>query len=310
MQGDETLIVLKEISKKFGEKQVLDKISCHIAPKETVGIVGLNGAGKTTLLNVIAGIIQPDEGFIRVNGTENVWKESSVLKKFSYISGVKSQLWPDLRVRDSFSHVIKMYQIDSRLAERRMEELDEIFEIKELLEAFLQKLSLGEKMRCELVYGLLHTPEILILDEAMIGLDVSIKFKIMQYFESYGKNKKSTFLVTSNNLMEVEKLCERIILIDSGKIIFDGKKERIMKEFSPSYRMKVKLNDKMPDLEDLPIEKFMLQGDEVEIFYDYKKIETEQILEHILQKTKILEIKLQEPDLETTIQKIYKQRKE
>lgn len=299
------MIVLKDICKKLGENQVLDHISFHISPNENVGIIGLNAAGKTTLLNVIAGVLKPDSGFIRVGGSENVFEDKKMLRKLSYVSGMGHQLWEDLRVKDSFENGIKMYHLDEKRAKVRLEELEELFEIKDLVHMRPQKLSLGERMRCELVYGLLAEPKILMLDEAMIGLDVSVKYKIMEYFQEYRKKRQSTILFTSHNLMEVENLCDRIILLDKGTVIFDGSVERIMKEFAPLYRMKMKTEGILPDFDDLPLEKIRILQDGIEVIYDQQKIKTEQILEHVVKKTPVEEVKLYEPDLEGTIKKIY-----
>ena len=299
------MIVLKDICKKLGENQVLDHISFHISLNENVGIIGLNAAGKTTLLNVIAGVLKPDSGFIRVGGSENVFEDKKMLRKLSYVSGMGHQLWEDLRVKDSFENGIKMYHLDEKRAKVRLEELEELFEIKDLVHMRPQKLSLGERMRCELVYGLLAEPQILMLDEAMIGLDVSVKYKIMEYFQEYRKKRQSTILFTSHNLMEVENLCDRIILLDKGTVIFDGSVERIMKEFAPLYRMKMKTEGILPDFDDLPLEKIRILQDGIEVIYDQQKIKTEQILEHVVKKTPVEEVKLYEPDLEGTIKKIY-----
>ena len=299
------MIVLKDICKKLGENQVLDHISFHISPNENVGIIGLNAAGKTTLLNVIAGVLKPDSGFIRVGGSENVFEDKKMLRKLSYVSGMGHQLWEDLRVKDSFENGIKMYHLDEKRAKVRLEELEELFEIKDLVHMRPQKLSLGERMRCELVYGLLAEPKILMLDEAMIGLDVSVKYKIMEYFQEYRKKRQSTILFTSHNLMEVENLCDRIILLDKGTVIFDGSVERIMKEFAPLYRMKMKTEGVLPDFDDLPLEKIRILQDGIEVIYDQQKIKTEQILEQVVKKTPVEEVKLYEPDLEGTIKKIY-----
>lgn len=298
------MIILKDICKNLGEKQVLDHISFHISPNENVGIIGLNAAGKTTLLNIIAGVLKPDSGFIRVGGTENVFENRKMLRQLSYVSGMRHQLWEDLRVKDSFENGIKMYHLDEKSAKARLEELEEIFEIKDLVHLRPQKLSLGERMRCELVYGLLAEPQILMLDEAMIGLDVSVKYKIMEYFQEYRKKRQSTILFTSHNLMEVENLCDRIILLDKGTVIFDGSVERIMKEFAPLYRIKMKTEGVLPDFDDLPLEKIRILQDGIEVIYDQQKIKTEQILEHVVKKTPVEEIKLYEPDLEGTIKKI------
>lgn len=299
------MIVLKNVSKKLQEKAVLHDISFHISPNENVGVIGLNGAGKTTLLNVMAGIIKPDSGFIRVGGAENVIEHKEVLKDMTYVSGTRTQLWEDIRVKDSFAHCMQMYQISREEALQRLEELDKVFEIKEFLQQIPSSLSLGERMRCELVYALLTEPKILLLDEAMIGLDVSHKYKIMQYFAKLREEKRTTMIYTSHNLVEVEKLCDRIILIDHGRIIFDGSVDRIMQEFSPLYHMEIKVGEGLPDLEDLPFERISIDKDGVCIVYDRQKIDTAQILRHLLEKCKLQDMHLYEPDLEGTIKKIY-----
>lgn len=299
------MIVLKDITKRLQEKTVLKDISFHIAPNETVGLIGLNGAGKTTLLQVMTGMLKPDSGFIRVGGTENVIENHDVLRDIVYISGIKSQLWEDIRVKDSLAYCMKMYKIPKKAAEKRLSELVEIFEVSELIDSVPRSLSLGEKMRCELVYALLAEPKLLLLDEVMIGLDVSIKYKIMQYFGRLREEKKTTIIYTSHNLVEVEKLCDRVILIDKGQIIFDGSVERIMREFSPLYHMELKLGAQLPDLEDLPFEKISIEKDMLHIVYDDQKIDTAQILRHIMEKSKIEDIRFFPPDLEGTIKKIY-----
>ena len=299
------MIVLKNISKKLQEKAVLYDISFHISPNENVGIIGLNGAGKTTLLNVMAGIIKPDSGFIRVGGVENVIEHKEVLRDVTYVSGIKTQLWSDIRIKDSLAHCIQMYRLSKEEAMNRFKELDKVFEVHKFLQQLPRDLSLGERMRCELVYALLAKPKVLLLDEAMIGLDVSHKYKIMQYFSRLRKEKQMTIIYTSHNLQDVEKLCDRIILINHGRIIFDGSVDRIMKEFSPLYQMEIKIGECLPDLEDLPFERIRIDSDKISIIYDKQKIDTAQILKHLLEKCKLQDMHLYEPDLEGTIKKIY-----
>lgn len=284
---------------------MLKEISLHIAENENVGLIGLNGAGKTTLLNVIAGVVRPDAGFVRTNGRESIIEDKKALKDLVYVSGTKSQLWEELTVKASFENCIKMYQIDSLVFKSRLARLEEIFETGELMNRRPRNLSLGERMRCELVYALLAEPAILMLDEVLIGVDVSIKHKIMQFFETYRKEKQSTIIYTSNDLAEVEKLCDRVILIDEGQIIFDGKTERMINEFSPHYRMEVGISDEIPDFEDLPLEKYSIDSDAITIDYDTQKIKTAQLVRHLMEKSKIGDITLSEPDLEGTVKRIY-----
>ena len=298
------MIVLKDICKDFDNKKVLNNISFHIAPAEAVGIIGLNGAGKTTLLNVISGILKPDSGFIRINGSESPLEHYNLLRKLTYVSGTKSQLWEDMKIKDSFDNCITMYHLDKQNAKLKREQLSGIFEIEPFLNSVPKSLSLGERMRCEIVYGLLSKPKILMLDEAMIGLDVSVKHKIMKYLESLKQEKKTTILYTSHNLLEIEKLCGRVILLDKGKILFDGSVERMMEQVAPLYRIQLKVEGEFPDFEDIPLEKYVVDKEEIQIWYDKQKIETTQIIQHILKKTKIKDVQLYEPDLEGTIKKI------
>lgn len=299
------MIVLKNINKSFGTKQVLKDVSFYIAPGERVGIIGKNGAGKTTLLRVMNGTLKPDAGFIRVHYEENPLKNFQVLKKIVCISGTQSQLWNDMKISDSFDNCIRMYTGQKEKAKKRLETLVDALEIRVLLDKIPANLSLGEKMRCELVYGLLTEAPVLMMDEVMIGLDVSVKHKVMQYLEAYLEENECALIYTSHNLAEVEKICDRILLIDKGKMIFDGSIDRIMRNFAPSYCMEIKIRGNLPDMEDLPIERIRIENDMLYITYDKKKIDTAQILKHIKDKTVISDIKLYEPDLESTIKKVY-----
>ncbi len=300
------MIVIKNINKQFENKKVLDNISFHISENETVGIIGLNGAGKTTLLNVISGVLKPDSGFIRVNGVRQLICEQEALKEVSYISGTKSQLWEDLTVKASFENALKMYNISKKEYDIIFDELDKILEVKELLNAVPKSLSLGERMRCELMYALIAKPKLLMLDEALIGLDVSIKHRIIEYFEKH--KKKYTLIYTSHNLVEVERICERILLIDRGKIIYDGNLKSMIKEFAPMHRLELEISGNIPDFEDIPISRYRIEQNKLVIEYDKQIIDTAHIIKHIMKKNKIIDVRLFEPNLEDTIKKIYERK--
>ena len=299
-----SLIVIKDVCKSYGEKKALNNISFHIASGERVGVIGLNGAGKTTLLNILSGILQPDSGFKRVNRTENVLERSDIKRDIVYISGTKSSLWEDLKIKDTYDNCISMYKLDRGRAKKRLEELTEVFQIGNLLDSLPKDISLGERMRCELVYGFLISPKLLLLDETMIGIDVSIKHKIMKWLENFNM-RESTLIYTSHNLQEVEKICDRIILLDKGNIIFDGSVEELLEEYEPLYTLSVNTKGVYPDMEDLPIEKMVIENGMIEILYHKKKIETKQIVSHILSKCEIYDMKQIEPNLTDTIKKIY-----
>lgn len=299
------MIVLKDVNKALGNKQILKNITFHISPGEKVGVIGLNGAGKTTLLNIIAGVLLPDSGFIRVNGVENAVQNKEKLKSISYISGTKSGLWEDLTIKASYENLAKMHELDYVELTERISSLSKVFNIDNYLASRPKDLSLGERIRCELVYGLLTNPKLLMIDEALIGLDVSVKHKIMKFFEAYKEENKSTMIYTSNNLLEVERICDRVILIDHGGVIHDGNISRILKEFAPLYKMELVLDGNIPDLGDLPIERYRLDGASFMIEYDKNKVDSAQIIKHVMEKCSIRDVKLHEPNLENVIKKVY-----
>lgn len=299
------MIVVKDVSKRLGEKQVLKDVSFHTAPCECLGIIGKNGAGKTTLLNIISGILKQDSGFVRINGSRDIMHDYETLKKMSYVSGTKNQLWTDMKLIYSFESCGRMYGIKKRDFSERLTRLMDIFDIRDCLDKLPMNLSLGQRIRSELVYALLSEPEILFLDEALIGLDVTVKERVMELFAKMKEDRKTTILYTSHNLVEIEKLCDRVILLDEGRIIFDGRVERLMQEYAPEYQVDIGINGDFPDLEDLPVEKYVLDKNVLSVRFDKQKVATSAVINHILNRCQINRIKIIEPNLEDTIKKIY-----
>ena len=301
------MIILKDINKTMENRHIIKDCTFHIKPGECVGLLGKNGAGKTTLLNLMSGMLVPDTGFLRINDTKDLLESKRARKNLVYISGVKSQLWQDLRVRDSFAHCIKMYGADKS----RLDELIQICEIGPLLDSYPQNLSLGERMRCEIAYALLADASILFMDEVMIGLDITVKQRIFSYLQQIKDERKTTMIYTSHNLMEVQRLCDRVLLIDEGRLIFDGSIERIMREYAPLYQLKITPEgNRLPDFEDLPVRKLVMDGEQLCIYFDNRDIEKAELIKFITKKCDVKDLKLIEPDLEETIKQIYKERQE
>ncbi len=298
------MIVLKEINKTMKNKHIIKDCTFHIRPGECVGLLGKNGAGKTTLLNLMSGMLLPDSGFLRINRTDELLMSKHARKDLVYISGVKSQLWQDLRIKDSFTHCAKMYGTDKS----RLDELIQLCEAQTLLDSYPQNLSLGERIRCEIVYALLANSSILFMDEVMIGLDATVKQRIFECLQQMKNERKTTMIYTSHNLMEVQRLCDRVLLLDEGRVICDGSVERIMWEYAPLYQLKITLEGNLlPDLEDLPIRKFVMDGEQLSIFFDNREIEKAELIKFVTNKCSVKDLKLVEPDLEDTIKAIYKE---
>lgn len=301
------MIVLKDVNKTLGQKHVIKDISFHILPGERVGLIGKNGAGKTTLLKLLSGTLLPDSGFLRVRAKENVLSSYDTLRAFTYVSGGEGPLWDDLKIKESFEHCIRMY----RASNGRMGRIVEQFEIEGLLDCRPKELSLGERMRCGLAYALLAEPELLLMDEAMNGLDVSVKHKIMERLTDISREQGMTVIHASHNFSEIEKMCDRILLVDEGKIILDGSMERIMRQYAPLCEMTVLTeNNWIPDFEDLPVDTYRVEGGSIRLRFDKKKVEAAELIRFLTARCEISDIKLTEPDLETTVLKIFEQERE
>lgn len=299
------MIVLRNVWKTRGGREVLKDVSLHIAPRERVGIIGLNGAGKTTLLDTVTGMIRPDRGFIRINGRESPAGKSSLCRDLVYVSGTRSQLWEGLKVRASFEACAEMYRVDRETAADRLEELTRAFLLGQLLDRTPDSLSLGERMRCELGYAFLAAPPIILLDEVTLGLDVSVKDRVLCYLEEYGRREQSTILYTSNRLSEVERLCGRVLMIDAGRIIFDGSIRDMLERVSPFCHMEARISSVLPDFEDLPLERYCVEGERITLTYSKQKLDTALLLRYLMERCEIRDVRLWEPDLEEAVRKIY-----
>ncbi|WP_297423028.1 ATP-binding cassette domain-containing protein [Clostridium sp.] len=300
------MIVLEDVRKSFKNNRIIDFLSLHVKEGEAIGLVGLNGAGKTTIINMMAGAIMPDSGYIRV-GALNPFKEKyKNLRQIGYINGDKTQLWTDLALKDSFEHSKYMYKIDQKNYIERMAFLCNILELNELLNIPVNKLSLGQRVRADFAYSVLHNPKVLYLDEPTIGVDLMTKEKIINLINEL-KSKQGTAIVFANhNLLEIEKTCEKIILIHKGKKLYEGEIGRLKKDFSCGHLLKLKLDDvKVPDFHDLPVYKYKVQQDNIWIYYDINVISSSSILNHVIKQCRIRDIKMSAPTIEDVIREIY-----
>lgn len=297
------MIVVKNIEKRFQSKKILNQISFHIKQGEYVGLIGLNGAGKTTLLHILAGILKEDSGFIRVAGCKNNIYDTKRLKNIGYVSGLHSQLWTDMKLIDSFENCGKMYGIKREEWNKRMECLLKEMDLRDCLELPVNQLSLGQRMRGEFVYAMIPCPKLLIMDEATIGLDVAVKERIITYLQRLRKDGRTTLLFVSHNLAEVERICDRLMVLEGGKLIYDGDLNAFLEENALCYRLSVEFLGEFPDFEDLPLERYEIRKNKLEIIFDAKKISVAVLIKQLTQKIKIINVELEEPRLEDIIRR-------
>ncbi|MEO0199220.1 MAG: ATP-binding cassette domain-containing protein [candidate division WOR-3 bacterium] len=229
--------------RKYLEVLALNDISFEIAPGEFIGYIGPNGAGKTTTMKILSGILYPTSGEVTVLGYVPTERKRDFLKKITFIMGQKTQLWWDLPAMDSFLLLKKVYEIPDREFQREVDELSDLLNVKELLKVPLRKLSLGERMKMELIAGLLHGPEVIFLDEPTIGLDFVSQERIHEFLKYYNENKGKTIILTSHYVRDIDRLCKRIIFIHKGRIYFDGERDKFIDKFTKNRILAVKFRD-------------------------------------------------------------------
>ncbi|WP_141506329.1 ABC transporter ATP-binding protein [Paenibacillus luteus] len=214
---------LKDLFKReYNEVTAVKDISFQIPQGEICGYIGENGAGKSTTIKMLTGILVPTSGELKVNGYVPFKDREKFVNGIGVVFGQRSQLWWDIGVIESFQLLRKVYRVSEADFRKRLNELVERLQLGELLNRPVRKLSLGQRMRCELVASLLHNPSILFLDEPTIGLDIVVKTEIRDFLLQMNKEQGTTILLTTHDLQDIEALCSRVIMLDDGRIIYDG----------------------------------------------------------------------------------------
>ncbi len=221
--------------------RALKGISFTIQPGEIVGFIGPNGAGKTTTLKTLSGLLYPTKGFVQVLEYDPWVRSPDFLKQISLVMGQKNQLWWDLPAIDTFELNKAIYEIPTKNYQENLKELVDLLEIGKLLKTPVRKLSLGQRMRMELTAALLHKPKVLFFDEPTIGLDLVGQQKMRDFIYDYNKKYNATILLTSHNMDDVTNLARRVIVIDSGEILFDGALEELINKFANQKIIKATL---------------------------------------------------------------------
>jgi ABC-2 type transport system ATP-binding protein len=202
--------------------KAVDDISFSVKPGEMVGYIGENGAGKSTSIKMLTGILTPTSGEVVVNGFVPHKEREKFVRSIGVVFGQRSQLWWDIAVQESFRLLKKVYKVSDEDYNSHMEHVIETLDLGPLLDKPVRKLSLGQRMRCELAAALIHNPPLLFLDEPTIGLDVLVKNKIRKFLKEINQRYNTTILLTTHDLQDIEALCKRVVMLDQGKVIYDG----------------------------------------------------------------------------------------
>lgn len=213
--------------REYKTLKAVDGVDFCVERGEIVGYIGANGAGKSTTVKMMTGILVPSGGELMVNGFVPHKDREIYTRNIGVVFGQRSQLWWDIAVIESFKLLRRIYEVPVKVYEQRLKKFDDLLELSGFLHLPVRKLSLGQRMRCDLVAALLHNPDILFLDEPTIGLDVLAKAKIREFLEEINKENKTTIILTTHDLGDIEALCSRVAIIDKGKMLFDGQVEHL-----------------------------------------------------------------------------------
>jgi len=233
------------LTREYQQVKAVDGVSFTIKKGELVGFIGPNGAGKTTALKCLSGLLYPTGGKVEVLGFDPWNRKEAFLKQISLVMGQKNQLWWDLPPRETFILNKEIYQIPEAKFKKVFNNLTEILEVEDILDIQVRKLSLGQRMKCELIASLLHSPKVLFLDEPTIGLDVVMQKKMRDFIKVYNQKYQASVILTSHYMGDVQKLCQRLIIINKGKIIFDGRLKEVIEKYADYKIIKVVFSDRI-----------------------------------------------------------------
>ncbi len=295
--------------------KAVDDISFTVEEGEILGFIGPNGAGKSTAIKMLTGILTPTSGEIVINGQVPYKNRKKYVKEIGVVFGQRTQLWWDLPLSETFTVLKEIYQIEDKAFKERMDFLNQVLDLDDFITSPVRTLSLGQRMRADIAASMIHNPKVLFLDEPTIGLDVVVKDNIRKAIAEINKNEKTTIILTTHDLSDIELLCKRIVMIDKGKKVYDGDLDAMKEKYGKMREIHINLKAR-EDIEKLAFqEKFGLTGDDLEIKVDGKKAvvkfnsskaQVSEMLSYILGTITVKDISVSEADIEEIIRRLYK----
>lgn len=292
------------ISRKHTTVKAVDDISFEIDTGELVGFIGPNGAGKTTTLKCLSGLLYPTSGKISVLGFTPFERKKEFLKQISFVMGQKNQLWWELPALDTLLLNKEIYDVPNNKFDEVIKELSKLLEVEDLLKIQVKKLSLGQRMKCELIASLIHFPKVLFLDEPTIGLDVVMQKKLREFIKEYNKRYKATIILTSHYMDDVEELCKRVIVVNRGKIIFNGKLSDLIKRYAPYKIISVTLEENI-DLKSIDSSLEVITFLYPRLVLKVKNEKVNDTASQILKSFKARDLTIEDADIEDVIERVY-----
>lgn len=288
--------------------QAVNDITFHINEGELVGYIGPNGAGKSTSIKMLCGILVPTSGRIKVNGIVPHKDRKANAQQIGAVFGQKTQLWWDVPVIESLRLLRDIYKVSEAQFKRNLSMFDDLLDLHEFQNTPVRQLSLGQRMRADMAAALLHNPRILFLDEPMIGVDVVAKERLRTFIKEINRDQKVTVLFTTHDMVDIEKICSRIIIIDHGQIIYDGSLDQIRAQYGTKRTLVVEFEGEVPDFS-VP-NAALAKSEGRKKWFAFNRFETSisPLIAHISARFPILDLTVEEPKIEEIVRTIYQGR--
>jgi ABC-2 type transport system ATP-binding protein len=291
--------------------RAVDGISFRMDQGEMVGYLGPNGAGKSTTIKMLTGLLVPTSGVVEVNGFIPWRERTRYVSQIGAVFGQRTTLWWDLPVIDSFELIQPMYRVPKERFRRSLDEFIRVLEMEPFLDTPVRALSLGQRMRADLCAALLHEPRLVFLDEPTIGLDVVAKERIREFIQHVHHERGVTVLLTTHDISDVERLCERVMIIDRGRMLYDGALAELNRRFESDWSLVVTLDDGKADGMDLSLPGLASprrEGSQVTYCFDHRKMAAAELIQQILPRLPIVDIEVRRPAVEETVRRIYEEK--
>jgi ABC-2 type transport system ATP-binding protein len=290
--------------RRYETVRAVEGLSFTIEEGERVGFLGPNGAGKTTTLKVLAGLLHPTAGSVRVAGHDPRKRDRAFLRQITLVMGQKQQLLWDLPPVETFAMNRAIYDVPDAQFEETMRELTSLLDLETLQTKPSRQLSLGERMKCELAAALLHRPRILFLDEPTIGLDVSMQASMRSFIRSYNERHGATVLLTSHYMDDVNALCPRVIVIDQGKLLYDGDLKALVKKVNPDKMVSVRLTQPV-DKERLVRYGQVVEHDDVHAVVRVTQRDLREVMSSVIATLPVIDLTVEDPPLEDIMRQLF-----
>lgn len=295
--------------------KAVDGITFQVDEGEILGFIGPNGAGKSTAIKMLTGILTPTSGELEINGQIPYRNRKKYVKEIGVVFGQRTQLWWDLPLLETFTVLKEIYRIEPNKFKDRMEFLNEVLDLEAFIKSPVRTLSLGQRMRADIAASMLHSPKVLFLDEPTIGLDVVVKDNIRKAIMEINREDKTTIILTTHDLSDIELLCQRIVMIDKGKLVYDGDIDTMKEKFGKMREINLSLFEGT-DVSNIDISGTFHLGEDdytvtgetgkVNIKVNTERISMTDLLEYLLKVVNVKDINVKDADIEEIIRRIYK----